>query len=232
MSGRSLFAIIAAAALVVTACSSDSADDSAPDPDENSSDLIDSDPGDGSLSELEALCGAYADFVADTSAETADALRAVLSEPMPGGVQQELDDIVDGVGSASERTDGYVGPICGESGEETDAGDGDEGEAASTITSVCFDLHDAWASGDREAASFFGDEAAIDDLFTVDFSPPAGAGAKVNDVGDCFYEIPGRIAEIVIADSDLEAFAVEITWYSDDEFFDDSDRAARLEAAS
>ena len=239
MHRRSLLALFAAFAFVAAGCGDDdttSTEDTTTSTEDTAGDDAAADPVDDDGGTDAALCDAYFALVDDVSVSNAQDLLDTLEQPMPPGVQQELDDIVDGVATQTSSTQGYVGPICGHDAAVDDHGpEGDdvyEGEVQSTVESVCLDLFDAWSTDDRASAEMLGEADAIDDLFAHPFSPPAGSGVRMNDVGDCFYAIPDGVAEVAIADSDLEAFVIGITWYPDTTFFDDAERADRFDTAS
>ena len=206
--------------------------DTATDPGTDTDEVMSADD----TSDIDSLCNAYFALIDGPSPDTASELLTLIEEPRPAGVELELSDIVSGASTETAATQGYVGPICGHDAAVNDHGDeggfSDEESTLSTFQSVCLDLFDAWSLGDRVAATGLGDEAAIDTLFANPFSPPAGSGIRISDFGDCFYAIPDGVADVVIADSDVEAFVVDITWYPDDTFFDDPDRSARFEDAS
>ncbi len=202
------------------------------------------DEDDIAADETLALCDAYDELLFEPTPASAGAVLAELEQPAPPGVEEELQAIVAGTSDDISSTRGYVGPVCGdvepeEAAEDPedfggfeDAAAGDEGPASSTIESVCLALFDAWSAGDRAAASDLGDAGAIDELFAQAFDAPAGNPVRINDVGDCFYAVPSGVAEIVIADSDVQAFVVQVIWYPDDTFFDDPDNVARFESGN
>lgn len=183
---------------------------------------------------VEQLCTEYEDFLADSSAEAA-ATFLHPEDPLahPTGVAQTLQDLADGIDVDVEPVIGYWDPVCFPEEFADEGGEAGEGGAfPATVEEACLALADAWELDDRAAAEDFSDPAALDELFANPFEPPAGSSVRLSDVGDCFLIASTGIADVQIADSDLEAFVTDLVWYPGDTFFDDEDRSARFDEAS